>query len=278
MSNEEREKEEQGLGELNRQLLRERGEDYPEAENLPFDAGLSDQISNPDISGEAPVGSPPTGASVRSTFDTRPVNAHDFVEFLRGSVTPRSELTGPLELSYTVPDSRIHIIRSFRYSLEPASFDPDVQLLITLNVKVNGIFQPGYTNLKPGFGGGMEIPCHILAPSNSIVTFALSFSSPGEWPSGVHYALFFVHGNSLIASGRPIEFEVGNEQKISVNKPISSPVDYGKKKPFVPGGREIRGKKQSRAFVPGRGSEGREITERDRRKKTPRWARASKRR
>ena len=223
--NEERTNEETGLGDLNRELLRERGENFPVEKPDFGQSGIADTIRPPGIEKNAPVGSPEIGASVRSVFDTRPVNANDFLEVLRGTVSNDGENFGPYEGTFTVPESRIYVIRSFRYSLEPVNIDPDRQSEVIFNIRVNGIFQPGYSNLLLGFGGGAEFPCHIIAPSNAVITFSLFFTAPGDWTVTDYYPLFVVHGNSLLGTGKPPEFEIGNENK--TGKIIKSPISTG---------------------------------------------------
>lgn len=220
MANEEREKEEQ-LGEISDDLLKEHGDNFP--------PGRTYYPGEPpaDIASSAPLGDAPTvlgdrtrGASVRSTFDTRPINGTDFYYSETQEVTPLGESAVTATFTYTVPKSYIAVLRAFEFSQYPFVFDEDK--FIDVSILVNGISQLGHSGIEFQQDAGKQ-PTHIIAPELSKLAIRLIY--PASYSLNLSLSVWVhLYGNLILTKNQPAAFEVGNEEP---TRPIPIPAELG---------------------------------------------------
>ena len=242
MSIEEKELEEKqlqsnySLGELPRDLLRERKiickPDKKYYENDPADIASTVDLNNQPTELEGRT----QAASVRSVYDTRPINGTDFqyAETLTGNTTLELPLT--LDFNYIVPQSYIAVLRDFEIRQFPLFIGSNLQPLTS--VLVDGIAQISHSNLPYNPDNG-KVVTHILANEKSTITVRMYY--PATYAEDVTLNVFCkMHGNLLLTNNLPLPFEIGNQLPAktvpvpkSVNdvKPIQKPVVKPKPKP-----------------------------------------------
>lgn len=223
--NEEREREE--LGSLPEDLRRERGtftreegRVAPPGSNIP-----------PDIQRQEGVGTIPTlpdklmsqGASVRSVYDARPINARDFIETQNTSISVPASAPGTItqNFNYFVPGGYIAVLRGFHYEIEVPVGQADRDTF-RVSILVNDIIQLGYENLELGQVTPKYVPTFILVPLGGKLTTRLIFDGQDVADSNVTDLPVFIelYGNLLLSQGVPLPFEIGN---LGAIKPLGGP-------------------------------------------------------
>ena len=220
---EDREAEENGLGELPspNDQLENKGDHYPPEIDyfpgrVPADIGSSAPLSNrPQVSVDKT-----RAASVRSTFDTRPINATDFHHTGNGEVNLSGEEDETVTISYTVPESYVAVLRKFHFVQDVIIVS--AQDYVRVSILIDGITQVGHSNIE-FLQQIEEQPTHIIAPENSVlairVTYPASFATFGNVLVWGH-----LYGNLLLTKNQPPAFEVGNPEE-PVN--IPAPPEFG---------------------------------------------------
>lgn len=242
MSHEDRESEEQGLNELPEDLLKERGEIYPPEISYREPKVPHDLASSVDL-GDAPtlLEDRTQGASVRSVYDTRPINGTDFQSAESQDITPSAENGGTVDFNYTVPTSYIAVLRGFEFRQSPVKIVEDLD--ISFSILVDGISQLGHSNipLPPDVG---FINTHILADENSTITLRVIY--PALYSDAVLYRVWSrLYGNLILTNNRPLAFEVGNTEPVK-----TIPVPPGVNTPSMKAPTAQKGTPQSSQPVP----------------------------
>ena len=125
---------------------------------------------------------------------------------------------------FTVPEGYVGVLRSFRFEVEPQVVDSDILNTgglsgqyedITTTLLVDGIPVPEYEGLTLGQATREFIPCYVLANENQV--FSIRFFTTDAFndlynDAGVERYFINVqfHGNLLLRTGVPIEYEPGN--------------------------------------------------------------------
>lgn len=227
MADDEFENRENNLGELPEDISFERGDlaDYkkrayyvPPGSDVPPDIVKQSEI-NKQISG-LPQGSPGYDVSVQSVFDTRPINATDFIASSNGFVDACS--VADILLSYTIPEGRVAIIRGIRWmfalnagaGIVIANVPPEQSPVSVLNqilLKINGVVPDSLinNNISAFQGIGMEWQTfHTVAGPGQVITAHVKNVEP-QCNGGSVVCHVEIRGNLILTSGLPYPFEVG---------------------------------------------------------------------
>ena len=234
MSSEEREQEQQvspldsgqyvrqpGLGDLNRQLSTERGENFDQTASRP-QAGYSHGSYAPpdmliqtgilDAAQDVPLGTPAIDVEVTSTYKARKVNAVDFLKTLEGTLNFLTASSNEvMNVGFIVPDNKVCVLAGFKYSINPYNNDIDDDE-ITANLTVDGVPDAFYREMHLGQHLNDYQECYILAPPGSRVALTMSTSYVSPIPPGSYTATIGVkfYGQMLVSKGLPTNFEPGN--------------------------------------------------------------------
>lgn len=218
---EDREFEEMSLGELPEDIFKVKGYSYPKDElfypgNMPADVGSSAPLADvPQVNEDRT-----RAASVRSTYDTRPINATDFHFTEIKEATPLLEGDEIVLFNYTVPESYVAVLRSFEYNQFPHIFVEDSGPL--LSILIDGITQVGHSNI-PVTADKTPFKTHIIAPEKSLLTLRLIY--PAGYTTGIALSVWaHLYGNLLLTRNLPSAFEVGNDEP---SKSIPVPREVG---------------------------------------------------
>lgn len=107
---------------------------------------------------------------------------------------------------FIVPDGYIAVLRAFKYTADPVLNLPCTDVLIS--ILVDDIPQPNYDQIPLGSEQDTLLPCYILA--NEGQEIALRYDNSSAAPGlSVDVCVTF-HGNLLLRTGVPIEYEPGN--------------------------------------------------------------------
>lgn len=154
------------------------------------------------------------GSSVRSVYDSRPINATDFLHTFANDL----ELTDPgetetISFDYFIPGGYIGVLRGFHYEFELAVATVE-RTGILCSILVNDIVQVGYEDMTLGqiTVDPQLQPTFILVPLSGKLTLKLVFDGTPYVDGGVPIQSFFVklYGNLLLTQGVPLPFEIGN--------------------------------------------------------------------
>lgn len=159
-------------------------------------------------------GAPLLPASVRSVWDTRPINARDFY------IIRSREAGGPgsFAVGVAVPDTAVAVLRGVRYFMDPppAAGGPrdyllDVQVhgVVTGSSAAypDGIAVPDYAAIPVGVATDGLLPLHlIVAPGGTFgARLTVNVALVGTWIMVVEF-----YGVFLLDDGRPPTFQIGN--------------------------------------------------------------------
>ena len=217
MSIEERE---DGLGALPedrlepRQIAPSEGAAVPEGQGVPVDIRRQEGV---EAIPPLPERLMSQGASVRSVYDSRPINAKDFVDTqFREIEIPFSD-PGVIQVNFDffVPGGFVAVLRGFHYELEEPVLTADRES-VKCSILVNDIIQLGYDNLLLGQqnGDGMYYtPTFVLAPLGGKLTLRLLLEGQDfvDGGAGSDFPIYSeMYGNLLLSQGVPLPFEIGN--------------------------------------------------------------------
>lgn len=216
--NEERENEELGAlpeDRLERQVLSpaESGAER-EGQGVPVDIRRQEGI---DAIPPLPDRLMSQGASVRSVYDSRPINAKDFVQTEFREITIPFSDPGVIQVNfdYFIPGGYVGVLRGFHYELEEPVLTAD-RNSVKVSILVNDIIQLGYDNMLLGQvnGDGMYYtPTFILAPLGGKLTLRLLLEGQDfvDGGAGSDFPIYSeMYGNLLLSQGVPLPFEIGN--------------------------------------------------------------------
>lgn len=215
-SEEERSQEEKALlddslGELPRDLLRERGE-------IPWPRGRvkggRPATSTSDIIPDDPndpgkLGTVKQGSRVISTYDARPINGSDVVKGGETTVTVTGSSGDPpnpiefADFTYTVPDGKVFVLRSFAFDI--GTVYSGINYAVT--VLVNGTSQ-NFENVPWPANAG-DIPTFIIGDSGDEITVRVRVEITIAASSEDVTVNTRLYGNLLQSTARPKEEEVG---------------------------------------------------------------------
>lgn len=225
MSIEERDNEE--LGSLPEDLRRERGTlTREEGAAVPPGTGLP-----PDIQRQEGVQAIPTlenrlmsqGANVRSVYDSRPINARDFIETQFTTISVPFSDPGIIvtNFNYFIPGGYVGVLRGFHYEVETPIGTAD-RSTFRCSILVNDIIDLGYENLFLGQVTPKYEPCFILVPLGGKLTFRFILTGDDVADAGVSDLPVYVelYGNLLLSQGVPLPFEIANLERI---RPLGEP-------------------------------------------------------
>lgn len=107
---------------------------------------------------------------------------------------------------FTVPEGYVAILREFKYVVDPVLNLPCTDVLIS--ILVDDIPQPNYDQMPLGSEQENFIPCYILADNGQRI--ALRYDNSAAAPAFSVDVCVTFHGNLLLRTGVPIEYEPGN--------------------------------------------------------------------
>lgn len=209
---------------------------------LPADLNMSRVGVVPDTSG-VPLGEPLIDFTVRSVWDTRPINGRDFSTCIAGVAINDNFV----QLTATVPKGRIFVPRSVEvWFQEPNQSiertDAYFELLSNRNV---------VPNFQYWFGGATDqpVPCFFMVDEEQ--TYGIQIFATGlvedQDPGAIVKCI--VYGNNLVKSGRALPFEVGNPlapsktstvQKVPISKPEPQQLPAAQQRAPQSGGVSVR--------------------------------------
>ena len=115
-----------------------------------------------------------------------------------------------LSTPFVVPTGYVAVLREFTYSA-----DPVLDLLcseVLISILVNGIPQPNYTEMELGSDiSGTFIPTFILVREGNLIQ--LKYDNSAAAPAASVDVCVILHGNLLLNTGVPIEYQIGNEMR-----------------------------------------------------------------
>lgn len=178
----------------------------PGGHGAPLDITQQDAVRG--MPGE--MGSVPVRFVVTSTYDSRPINARDFLhtqilDFDFGCVPVNTSTA-----LFTVPDGYVGVLRGFKYNFNPIyQLDPDDTLIGT--VISDGVSTQNYTDIALPQMKNSYTPIFTIA--NSLKTIGLRITHPNpvaSTGSETSQAIIELYGNLLLAAGLPIQYEIAN--------------------------------------------------------------------
>lgn len=220
MSIEERE---DGLGQMGalpedriepRQIAPTEATSAPEGQGVPVDIRRQEGVEAIPTKPERLMSQ---GASVRSVYDARPINARDFVDTQFREIDIPFSDPGIIQVNFNffVPGGYIAVLRGFHYELEEPVLTAN-RNSVRCSILVNDIIQIGYDNLLLGQvnGDGMYYtPTFILAPLGGKLTLRLLLTGQDfvDGGAGSDFPIYSeMYGNLLLSQGVPLPFEIGN--------------------------------------------------------------------
>lgn len=227
--NEEREREE--LGELPEDLMRERGEvivgDKPpyDPRRVPADVDYQQEVEEKQK--DVPGGSLSQGARVVSVYDTRPVNAEDFIftQVREISITAPNGTPGLGVFGtwfFQIPEGLIGVLRSIKIEPEvditPARFaqsgslpvvpvDPNTPVF-TYRVKDNGVAFKGYDNIGSDSISAI-LPTHVIGGSQDFISLEIANNATVNTDINNLRILVSFYGQLILSTGREKQYEIG---------------------------------------------------------------------
>lgn len=154
-----------------------------------------------------------SGASVRSVYDARPINARDFMDTQSRTITIPFSDPGiqKVNFDFFIPGGYIGVLRGFHYEIEEPVATADRES-VKVSVLVNDIIQLGYENLLLGQISKNLEPTFILAPLGGKLTLRLLVDEADYSAGGLSDLPIFIkmYGNLLLSQGVPLPFEIGN--------------------------------------------------------------------
>lgn len=236
MSNEEREHEENGLGELPEPLFNERGgfpkdlggDTFDPTQQLPPDLNYQ-QGARADSQG-ASLLSPPYKEQVTSIHGVRPINARDFVYTQQIRVNIYAEAQEQFRVVFEVPQGFVAILKSFRWEFSNPNRLPtalyNTNELQYLRIESGNVVQQNYDDLwprelfdysaDPSAADSMQVPLsgafetYVLADEGKLIE--LVGALPASLVPDVVRSLidFTMYGTLLLKRGLPVVFEPGS--------------------------------------------------------------------
>lgn len=169
----------------------------------------------------APLGEPPIDFTVRSVFDSRPIQGYDF------NVTSSTIVSGSIPfttlVSFIVPTGLVCVLRQLHHFFTvPPVIASRADVLLSL--QVNGADVPNNTSIPVGVASDDIVKCFVIADENTQVT-AKFVTNVDVLVEAVSIFVQF-YGNFLLKTGRPSIMEIANqtgEGKTSTISTISAP-------------------------------------------------------
>jgi len=217
-------RESSGLGELPESVSGERRElegytqkvyspPPPSAIGTPRPAGIPADIEQQgDLAQrESLEGTLTIGASVTSTFDTRPINGRDFLITEEATIAEGEFADTDIEFAFIIPAGHAGLLRGFKaIALDPTSSLLTVPSRVLATLFINGMPVPQYEDLILISSATAFNPCHVLADENMELKLRLRINGTiGGTGTEIDYLLQF-YGNLLIRTGVPVQYEQGN--------------------------------------------------------------------
>lgn len=211
-------------------MVRRRPRRYPKQYNIPSQApaaGLPyDPTYQPDVQDfwrlqqRHPQGTGPQLSYVVTTFDARPIQAHDFL--VTDGVSDQLGVSS-VAFTFETPRGAARIYRSWFIEarlvpddtpLVNANGFPARQNAATMSIIVDGVFQEGFAGVQIPLlvtSGSIESECYVLADEGQVLTFQLLTTD-----AFITDAQLMMHGNDLLSTELPIEFEPGTQVALPV--------------------------------------------------------------
>lgn len=115
-----------------------------------------------------------------------------------------------LSTPFIIPTGYVGVLREFTFSADPVLDLPCSEVLIS--ILVNGIPQPDYTEMELGSDiSGTFIPTFILIREGN--RLQLKYDNSAAAPAVSVDVCVILHGNLLLNTGVPIEYQIGNEMR-----------------------------------------------------------------
>lgn len=221
---------EEGLGELPDDLLKERGElEYFKKKaykDIPPDIKYQGKVKEDTRSGE--LGSITQGTHVTSTYNSRPINNQEFFVSTNGFVDSCTD--EDVVIQYEIPQSRVAVFRSVRWQFLSTdgftTYVPYFNPLVTkasIRITVNGapvenVTQNGIDSLQGVGHDWQEI--FFVAPAGSLVKVIgiHSFCNGQSW-----YCHAELRGQLLLSRGLPDNYEIGSLQPEKPRPVVAQP-------------------------------------------------------
>lgn len=164
--------------------------------------------------GTTPLGAPPAGYDVRSTYDSRPVQAFDF------NITVENTLEVQPLAQFAVPAGYVCVLRRIHHSFNPVPIifgrsDVKVSLLVNGNAVLYN------KNVPMGVESDDILECFVIADEFQMVQAQWAIAAAAMIAStlSTHF-----YGQFILKTGIPKEFEIANptSKRFSGGAPISS--------------------------------------------------------
>lgn len=224
------------LGELSRQIARERGElrDYDldgkyvppshegglplvnKAADLAREQAIVDRVTNYSVSPRPPA----LLYEVIATYDSRPIQGYDFQDseclFLNWAGAP--PLLGTVALEYEVPQNTVAVLRSFRYQVIDAPVNAVVEgdCWLQSDILVDDSPVREYHQMLHPVYMQLFFPTFIIVDELRTIKLQLSTFDPanteyaGALNGTTSPAIAEIYGQLLVKTGIPKEFEISN--------------------------------------------------------------------
>jgi len=179
---------------------------------------------NPEYFPPASIQSDLFSATVRSTFDSRPVNTVDTFGVNPVISVPNTQITpasAPIIFSYsvTVPTGRVYLLRDYLLIPTRLIYDENnnpIPDLFTVSFFVNGSPVSENTNLTfSSSGTGGFVPGFIVVGENSTIELIAKITNPLYLDIDPTFPVFIsasimMRFNALLSNNAPANFQVGN--------------------------------------------------------------------
>lgn len=141
----------------------------------------------------------------------RPVNARDFYASGSAFVDDAYVFTKTGSVTFVVPDGMVCVLTHYRYAFGPL-FDNLDDSLFDGSLKIDNVVVPDFTLLQHGQAVFDYQPTYALASQGQSVVLSV-VASGAAYTAGIANFRAELYGQLLLASGRPVVYEPGNDTR-----------------------------------------------------------------
>ncbi len=217
-----------GLGELPEDLSNERGDldNYAlrAAQQMSPDMASAER-SRVDASGTG-LGSPKIDYSVRSVYDSRPINHREFNLWFQAQINDEPPAVADLTIfrsTFFVPDGYVMVLRDVTILLQAfvnlLNYDGTLSIIVNGGIvdPINVIAGPVIADAQPvqtaiPFRDGEKVDTFVFGDEGDSVGLDIAISgAPGFTFETVDFIQVGFHGQFLLKTGVPAQFQAANE-------------------------------------------------------------------
>lgn len=162
-----------------------------------------------DAMARAPAGEPLADYTVRSVYDSRPINGYDF-NIVASDAAAAAEVVLAHDLFFAVPDGYVAVLREISIWMETDADHKNTVNYARSDVQVEAFLNGATVNYVKTFTGeatDLPIKVFVIADENQLLGARVTLLAN---PSVDIHVYANLYGNFLLKTGRTAQFEVGN--------------------------------------------------------------------